>query len=240
MPVLRRLLCAALLLGAAAPLHARQVQVTDAEIDQLIAELDRRSATARHMLESMRMGRVPVVIGSHHQMVSDVTRLSREWAPETRRPVGLMAASFAPGEERRRVNRILIALDIALVDEIFAEARDQPSRVSWDVIRREEMLAVLGHELSHAYGLVLRDGDVGGQCEDPTEGADPSTSCVVVFENLIRSELGIPLDWGYGMSSPAQLAARYEALAERQEMLGDISYRTLRFLRTFVAEGTAN
>lgn len=239
----RRLLCAALLLAAAAPLplQARQLRVTDAEIGALVRELDGRSATAHRMLEAMRFGRIPVLIGTRHQMASDMTRLSREWAPDSRRrPVGLMGAVFAPGEARKRVGNILIALDIDLVDEIFAAARHRPSRVSWDVIRREELLAVLGHELSHAYGLVLRHGDLGGLCEDPVEGTDPSTSCVVIAENLIRSELDIPLDWGYGMSAPLDLAARYEAKADRRDALSDISRRTLDALREFTVDVPGN
>lgn len=244
MSVSRRLLCAALLLAAAAPLplQARQLRVTDAEIGDMIRELDGRSATAHRMLEAMRFGQIPVLIGTRHQMASDMTRLSREWAPETRRrrPVGLMGAVFAPGEARKRVGSILIALDIDLVDEIFAESRHMPSRVAWDVIRREELLAVLGHELSHAYGLVLRHGDLGGLCEDPVEGTDPSTSCVVVAENLIRSELDIPLDWGYGMSAPLDLAARYEAKADRRAALSDISRRTLDALRDFTVDVPGN
>lgn len=233
MSVRRLVLCAALLLLGAAPLHARQLAITDARVESLVEELERRSPTARRMLEAMRSGRVPVAIGTHAQMAADMTRLSREWDPRARRAVGLMAAVFAPDSERTRVGEILISLDIDRVEEIFREVREEPTKVPWDVIRREELLAVLGHELAHAYGLVLHDGDVRVHCDDPADGVDPTTSCVVLAENTIRSELRIPLDWGYGMPAPVELAARYAALAERQAALREIGRRTVESMRSF-------
>ena len=234
----RMLLSASLLLLGAAPLHARQVAVVDGRVRTLVEELDRRSPTAHRMLQAMRFGSVPVFIGTPAQMAADVTRLGREGDPGARGSVGLMAALFAPGGERLRVGEIFIALDLERVERIFGEARGEASDVPWDRIRRDELLAVLGHEFAHAYALVVRDGDIGGQCEDPPEDTDPALSCVVQAENVIRRELRIPLDWGYGMPAPRELAASYAAMADRASALEEIRRRTTESLRASAPGGT--
>lgn len=237
MPLLRPVLCTAVFLAAAAPLQARQLKVTDTEVGTLLQQLDRRSPTAHRMLEAMRLGRIPVVIGTATDLTADMTRLSEQWDPRARRAVGLMAAVFAPGTEQTRVGSIMIAIDVERIGEIFAVAGKEPSDVPWERIRREELLAVLGHEISHAYGLVSTEGDIAAQCDDPPEGGDPMASCVIVAENLIRADLGIPLDWGYGMPTPSDMATAYTELAEHQATLLEISRRTTRSLRSFVPLG---
>lgn len=197
----------------------------DARLERMVDELGRSSPTAARMLTAIRGAGFPLSFGTFHDLAEEMRQEYSSWDPTRKRTVGYMAPVVRPLPGARApltTVKILVALNLDRLDEIFTEARAKvpESAVSWDEIQRLETLAVLAHELVHAYGLAVAGGDPHLGCPDPAEDESPETACVVIGENLVRRELGAPLDWGYGVPSLVELAGRYEeAEARRAELL---------------------
>lgn len=185
----------------------------DARMAYLVRELERSSPTAARMLQTLREFGVPVVFGTVASVLDEVRAQHRDYDPTEQKALGFMAPLLHHhhGSNGPMASTIVVGVDLDRVGELFGKARGipRPPDVSWTEIQRLETMALLAHELVHAYGLALSGGDPRRGCFDPHQGEPPSLSCVVVGENVIRREIGAPLDWGYGMSRLADLPDRY-------------------------------
>jgi len=201
-------------------------------LEHMVEELERLSPTAARMLDAIRAAGFPLAIGSFHDLAEEMRKEHGSWDPSRRRTVGYMAPVVrSPRGARGELItvKILVALNLDRLDDLFSEGRRTVPEgvVSWGEIERLETLAILAHELVHAYGLAVAGGDPHLGCPDPTEAEVPETSCVVVGENLVRHEIGAPLDWGYGLPGLPTLAARYDAIGTRKEQLRRIALSPL-------------
>lgn len=219
--------------------HPALITYRDARMQRLVHELELASPTAARMMAAIRAYGVPVLFGTAASVLRDVRAEHHDYDPFRQKALGFMAPTVRPlpGGDGFGTFAMVVGLDLERVEEIFEIARSlpRPATYTWQEIERLETLALLGHEIVHAYGLVLADGDPRRGCLDPVEGQPPGMSCVVVGENLIRSEIGAPLDWGYGLAPLIELPARYEAHGERRLALRSIAERATALLREHVS-----
>lgn len=213
----------------------------DGRLVTLLQELERTSPTAAHMLRTLREFGVPVVFGTVETVLPDLMAAHRGYDPGRAKALGFMAPVVrpsAPGDPLH-TDGILVGLDLDRLDVLFGMAKSvpRPFDVSWAEIQRFETLALLGHEIVHAYGLAAAGGDPRRGCLDPRDGESPRLSCVVVGENVIRREIGAPLDWGYGLGTLTDLPPRYAELKRRRAALRDIGATARRILRTHSSDG---
>jgi hypothetical protein len=185
----------------------------DDRLRTMVAELEQLSPTAAKMLATIRRSGIPLVFGTFPDVADEMRHEYSSWDPERRTAAGFMAPLVRVGERFSgdlTTVKILVAVNLNMLDGVFegAEAMvDEPVR--WDEIQRLETLAVLAHELVHAYGLAARGGDPRNGCHDPEPHERAADSCVMIGENILRREIGAPLDWGYGFPSLESLAERY-------------------------------
>jgi hypothetical protein len=197
-------------------------------LKRLTSELERESPTASAMLNTIRRLGFPITVGTFVDLEPEMQQEYSSWTRSSRSAAGYMAPVVRPGPAftgQLTTVKINVAVNLALLDELFegAPAEVPDATVSWAEIQRLETLAVLGHELVHAYGLALSGGDPRIGCHDPAEGQSTRLSCVMIGENIVRSEIGAPLDWDYGFPSAKGLSERYSAVAARQRALAEIA-----------------
>jgi hypothetical protein len=205
----------------------------DARLADLVADLEESSPTAAAMLLSIRRSGYPLVFGTFHDFADEMRQEYGTWDPARKRTVGYMApivrAVDGPWAPLSTV-KMLVAVNLVRLEELFAEGRTAvpESVVSWDEIERLETLSVLAHEIVHAYGLAVSGGDPHLGCPDPQQGERPDVACVVIGENLVRREIGAPLDWGYGLASMSILASRYAHAEAHRARLREIAMNPFR------------
>jgi hypothetical protein len=207
------------------------VEYRGERVKRLMEELERASPTASAMLQTIQKLGYPMSVGTFDDLEQEMQEEYSSWTRSTRSAAGYMAPVVRPGAAftgQLTTVKINVAVNLALLDQLFdgAPAEVPEAQVSWEEIERLETLAVLGHELVHAYGLAVSGGDPRVGCHDPLEGQSTQVSCVMIGENILRSEIGAPLDWDYGFPSARGLAERYTAVAARERALQEIaSYR---------------
>jgi hypothetical protein len=199
----------------------------DVRLREMVAELQRLSPTAAAMLRKIQESGFPLAFGNFSDVAEEMEHEYSSWDPERRTAAGFMAPVVREVERFSRdltTVKILVAVNLNMLDGIFegAEAVVDES-VSWAEIQRLETLAVLAHELVHAYGLALSGGDPRLGCHDPVPEERPADSCVMVGENLVRKEIGAPLDWDYGFHTLDGLAKRYAAFQERRALVREMA-----------------
>jgi hypothetical protein len=200
----------------------------DARLEQMVGELERESPTAASMLRTIRELGFPLTFGTFDDLAEEMQQEYSAWTRSPRSAAGYMAPVVRQGNDfagQLVTVKINVAVNLAMLDEVFADAPTAvpDSGVEWGEVRRLETLSILAHELVHAYGLAVSGGDPRHGCHDPQEDEVPEASCVMVGENLVRREIGAPLDWDYGFPTAAVLASRYTELATRRAQLQEIS-----------------
>jgi hypothetical protein len=204
------------------------IEFRNERVKLLMDELERESPTAAAMLQTIRKLGFPMSVGSFDDLEQEMQEEYSSWTRSTRSAAGYMAPVVRPGAAfsgQLTTVKINVAVNLTLLDELFDNApTDVPDAgVTWKEIQRLETLAVLGHELVHAYGLAISGGDPRVGCHDPFEGQSTQVSCVMIGENILRSEIGAPLDWDYGFPSARSLAGRYQAVSARAQALQEIA-----------------
>jgi hypothetical protein len=192
-------------------------------LQEMVHELMRASPTVTSMLHTIQRSGMPLAFGTFPDVAKEMTEEYSSWDPQRRNAAGFMAPvvrEVAGFSDQLVTVKILVAINLAMLDDVFrgAEAVVEES-VSWAEIKRLEMLSVLAHEIVHAYGLALSGGDPRLGCHDPESGERPADACVLIGENLIRKEIGAPLDWEYGFHTLDSLAKRYGEVEERRTKL---------------------
>lgn len=224
-------------LGAAPPQSGKDaspVTFRDGRMAALVEELTAASPTAARMLAELRAANMTVVFGTPETLLDEVRREYRGYDPSRARALGFMAPRIRRAAEGGLTTEgVFVVLDLQRLDHLFGRARDlpRPAGMSWSSIQRLETLALLGHELVHAWGLLRSGGDPRNGCLDPADGEPTRTSCVVLAENIIRLEMEAPLDWGYGLSPLALLPDLYRRHVRRKEVLKAMSRDAARVLR---------
>jgi hypothetical protein len=213
---------------AGVPETLADVVYHDPRLQQMVEELERESPTAASMLLDIRRLGFPLTFGTFDDLAEEMQQEYSAWTRSPRIAAGYMAPVVRQGNAfpgQLLTVKINIALNLSMLDEVFRDAPAALPRpgVEWEEVRRLEVLSVLAHELVHAHGLALAGGDPRNGCHDPHEEESPEASCVMIGENLVRSELGAPLDWDYGFPSAATLATRYEQAAARRAALREIA-----------------
>lgn len=206
----------------------------DGRMATLVEELAAASPTAARMLAELRAADMSVVFGTPETLLDEVRREHRGYDPYRARALGFMAPRIRrAGEGGLTTEGVFVVLDLQRLDHLFGRARDlpRPAGMPWSSIQRLETLALLGHELIHAWGLLRSGGDPRDGCLDPADDETTRTSCVVLAENMIRLEMGAPLDWGYGLSPLALLPDLYRRHVRRKEVLRDMSRHAARVLQ---------
>jgi hypothetical protein len=203
----------------------------DVRVRQMVEELQRESPTGASMLLTVRRLGFPIAFGTFADLAQEMQQEYSAWTRASRSAAGYMAPVVRlvkEFSEELATVKINVAVNLSMLDEVFqgAPAALPQADVDWEEIRRLETLSVLAHELVHAYGLALSGGDPRHGCHDPEEGELPEASCVMVGENIVRREIGAPLDWDYGFPSAASLAQRYsDAAAHRAKLLEIAAFR---------------
>ena len=200
----------------------------DARLQQMVEELALESPRAASMLLTIRKLGFPLSFGTFDDLAEEMQQEYSAWTRSPRSAAGYMAPVVRQGEEFQGqlvTVKINIAVNLTMLEEVFsAAAAELPlSGVEWAEIQRLETLSVLAHELVHAYGLAVTGGDPRFGCQDPHEDESPRASCVMLGENLVRGEIGAPLDWDYGFPTAALLATRYTEVAQRRATLQEIA-----------------
>jgi hypothetical protein len=199
----------------------------DVRLESMVAELERLSPTAAKMMATIRRSGIPLAFGTFPDVADEMRHEYSSWDPERRTAAGFMAPLVRVGERFSgdlTTVKILVAVNLNMLDDVFEGAEavvDEPVR--WDEIQRLETLSVLAHELVHAYGLAAGGGDPRNGCHDPEADARAADSCVMIGENILRREIGAPLDWGYGFPSLQSLAERYGAQEARRVALAEVT-----------------
>jgi hypothetical protein len=207
------------------------VEFLDLRVREMVEELERNSPTTASMLLAIRRAGFPLSFGTFADLAAEMQQEYRSWSRGTRNAAGYMApvVRSGPGFSHPLTTvKINVAVNLRMLEELFADADtvESDSLVSWPEVRRLEMLSVLAHEIVHAYGLAMSGGDPRHGCHDPYEDERPQDSCVMIGENVVRKEIGAPLDWDYGFPSLASLAERYsEAEARRAKILEIAAFR---------------
>jgi hypothetical protein len=197
----------------------------DQRLQEMVQELIGKSPTVASMLGTIQRSGMPLAFGTFPDVAKEMEDEYSSWDPQQRMAAGFMAPVVrkVAGFSGELVTvKILVAVNLAMLDDVFrgAEAVVEES-VSWAEIRRLELLSVLAHEIVHAYGLALSEGDPREGCHDPEPGERPADACVLIGENLIRKEIGAPLDWEYGFHTLESLAKRYAEVEDRRlKLLG--------------------
>ena len=199
----------------------------DDRLEAMVGELERLSPTAAKMMATIRRSGIPLVFGTFPDVADEMRHEYSSWDPERRTAAGFMAPLVRVGERFSgdlTTVKILVAVNLNMLDDVFegAEAMVDES-VRWDEIRRLETLSVLAHELVHAYGLAAHGGDPRNGCHDPEGDERAADSCVMIGENILRREIGAPLDWGYGFPSLESLAERYAQQEARRVSLAKVA-----------------
>jgi hypothetical protein len=200
----------------------------DLRLQQMVEELERESPTVASMLLEIRTLGYPLTFGTFEHLAEEMQQEHSAWTRSQRSAAGYMAPVVREAEafqEQLVTVKINIAVNLTMLDEVFADAllALPLSGVEWSEIRRLEVLSVLAHEIVHAWGLAVTGGDPRFGCQDPQGEESPRGSCVMLGENIVRSEIGAPLDWDYGFPTAAHLAARYSEVAERRASLREIA-----------------
>jgi hypothetical protein len=200
----------------------------DARLREMVEELQRESPTAASMLLTVRRLGFPIAFGTFADLAEEMQQEYSAWTRSSRSAAGYMAPvvrQVKEFSEELETVKINVAVNLSMLDELFlsAPAALPQADVDWEEIRRLETLSVLAHELVHAYGLALSGGDPRQGCHDPEEGELPEASCVMVGENIVRGEIGAPIDWDYGFPSAVSLAQRYSDAAARRAKLLEIA-----------------
>lgn len=214
--------------------EASPLTFRDGRVASLVEELAAASPTAARMLAELRAAEMSVVFGTPETLLDEVRREHRGYDPSRARALGFMAPRIRRAAEGGLTTEgVFVVLDLQRLDHLFGRARGlpRPAGMSWSSIQRLETLALLGHELVHAWGLLRSGGDPRNGCLDPADDEPTRSSCVVLAENIIRLEMGAPLDWGYGLSPLALLPDLYRRHVRRKEALGDMSRHAARVLR---------
>src|SRR5688572_11172181 len=138
----------------------------------MMEDLERSSPTAADMLLTIRKLGYPLTLGTFADLHEEMQQEYNSWTRAQRSAAGYMAPVVRPESKfsgQLTTVKINVALNLALLDELFASAPSEVpgSTVQWDEIQRLETLAVLGHELVHAYGLATSGGDPRVGCKDP-------------------------------------------------------------------------
>jgi hypothetical protein len=200
------------------------VEFRDVRLRGMVEELELRSPSAATMLQSIRRAGFPLTFGTFADLAEEMQQEYRSWSRGARSAAGYMApvVRSGPGFAHPLTTvKINVAVNLAILDELFEEADTVESDIpiAWSEVQRLETLAVLAHEIAHAYGLAMSGGDPRYGCPDPHEGDRPQDSCVMIGENVVRSELGAPLDWDYGFPTLVSLAERYSEASARRALL---------------------
>ena len=202
----------------------------DARLQMMVAELELASPTTAAMLLAIRRSGFPLAFGTFSDLTEEMQQEYRSWDPEQKRAVGYMAPVVRAGtgsSPSLTTVKILVAVNLDRLDELFADTVSVAESASWSRIKRLESLAVLAHEIVHAYGLAVAGGDPHRGCPDPREGERADQACVVLGENLVRRDIGAPLDWGYGFPALSTLAKRYADADAVQAQLREIATNAL-------------
>jgi hypothetical protein len=204
------------------------VSYTDDRLRLMVEDLQARSPLVRTMIATIRRSGVPMEFGTFSDFQDEMRQEYKSWDPAEKSAAGFMAPVVRQSdafETSLSTVKVLVGINVEKLDELFVHATlSMPEgTTSWEEIRHLETLSVLGHEIVHAYGLALAEGDPRGGCPDPRADQVPSASCVMVGENMIRREIGAPADGDYGFPSLANLANRYAAAAARRETLLEIA-----------------
>lgn len=199
----------------------------DARVRVLVAELERLSPTVSQMLDTIRIAGFPLSFGTFADLAEEMQAEYRSWSRGSMSAAGYMAPVVRTGpgfDQPLTTVRINIAINLGMIDEVFASTDTVSAPgIDWSEVRRLETLAVLAHEIVHAYGLAMAGGDPRNGCPDPAPGTRSQDSCVMIGENLVRAEIGAPLDWDYGFPSVTGLADRYVAEAARRARLREVA-----------------
>lgn len=203
----------------------------DDRLRSMVEELRRLSPTMESMLAAIQRAGFPVTFGTFADLAAEMQQEYRSWSRGQRNAAGYMAPVVRSGEGFGDLTtvKINVAVNLTLLDELFENPDTVKPEVpvSWEEIRHKETLAVLAHEIVHAYGLAMSGGDPRYGCHDPQEHERPQDSCVMIGENLVRDEIDAPLDWDYGFPSLASLAERYSEADARRAALREIAAHRL-------------
>jgi hypothetical protein len=204
------------------------VTYTDDRLRSMVEELQSRSPLVRTMISTIRRSGLPLVFGTFSDFQEEMKEEYRSWDPAEKSAAGFMAPVVRQSDKFQTslsTVKMLVGINLEALDDLFLRATlTQPQGpTSWEEIRRLETLSVLAHEIVHAYGLALADGDPRGGCADPHVDQIPSASCVMIGENLVRREIGAPADGDYGFPSLAHLSSRYADAAARRAKLQEIA-----------------
>jgi hypothetical protein len=150
-------------------------------------ELARRSPTWRAGMDSLRATGFWVVVGTPAEIRATVPGLE---AYSARHLGEVVPVRDATG----RLVGAVVTVDVDLVRRLSAQAGLTEAEMDGDVDR------ILIHEL---YGHVLPlawTREIPGGCPDPAPGEPATSSCAILRENLIRTELGLEPRLAYDLS----------------------------------------
>jgi hypothetical protein len=162
------------------PVHTQDgaVRITSERISRLITEMELGSAAFRSDYGTLRRSAIPIIIGTFEEL-----GLARD-----DRFAGVASAYRLKREPYAR--SIVLIINLGMMDERY--------RYLPRPIQDAEIMATIAHEVAHIVGVAATGGDVTRFCADPAPGdPDPLESCVMIRENQVRSELGLPLARSY-------------------------------------------
>lgn len=176
------------------------LRVVNPRIAALLREMMARSPTFDRQVREVASGDVPVLVGTYGDLDFELD------APFSGGVIYAAAPSLI------RVEAILMGIRTDLHDEMYGGLDGRVIGVDPEVLRDGEIMGLLAHEFAHVYDVAVSGGNSLRICRDPWPWQADLDACVMIRENAIRSELGLPANPRYGMEwNGLRAAARYRA-----------------------------
>lgn len=154
----------------------------DGELKASLERIARRSQLWRQAVAAVeRQGRQALVVTPAQVTVADTS--AGRGARAFDRTV-LAEAAPVP-RDGFRVDRVLVVVNLALIERLHHRRGSLPVEMHWDLDR------ILVHEVyGHALPYLLA-GDLSGRCPDPRPGQNAGEACAIQRENEVRAEMGL-------------------------------------------------
>ena len=176
------------------------IRVLDGLLQARMAALARQSPTWRAGLDSLRASGFEVVIAAPAQVRAELPGMGRYDARHLGEVIPIRDSAGT-------ITGAVVTVDLPQLGALALEAGLGAAELAGDVDR------ILIHEV---YGHVVplaASRQISGGCPDPSPGESALTSCAIVRENRIRSELGLAPRTTYDLSGLALGAALSRRIA---------------------------
>jgi hypothetical protein len=177
-----------------------RVRVLHSYLLDRLRDLESRSARLHAALDSIRSGNIDVLIGTPEVLAAAAPLLGWQMAPPR---VGEFAAML--DNQSGKLQTLIVRVDLQRLAQL---SRSRTAyMLAWFSRRRQRAQldrlvdAVLIHEVWGHLVPVALAGTISARCSDPEPGEAELDSCVMLRENELRREMGLPARRHYAVDA---------------------------------------